>query len=252
MLYNSYMAKDEFFEEILRGTYEYFEDQKSYSQENFRVERGEDATMRYHSEILSRVRTGKFLKIYVDYQVSQNFDPIEVKVTKSLGEQVTKEFYWLDLQTRTLTYRFTNNEGEDFKDQSVLTGKFQIVTPSFATSLLMTQSKKMDNIGRTPCNLITCENTWHANKTFVEKTVFLESRSHENVNLNVNGKTLNCTECHMYESDVGEDKNEPLPIIYHLSNHVGLPYKADFQNGITFVVKNLKVTESKTETYEIN
>src|SRR3989338_2330125 len=100
-------------EQIFNGSYEYYKGSSVYCQENFTVKREDNPpNIIYSSEILSRAATGEFLKIYVDYEVTPIFDPLNVKIRQSLGEQSTKETYSFNYQSKILSYSFTDNEGK--------------------------------------------------------------------------------------------------------------------------------------------
>jgi hypothetical protein len=231
-------------EQIYKGQYEYFRNGNTYAQENFSVYKADQpANFIYSSEILSRVSTGEFLKIYVDYEVTPLFDPINIKIRKSLGEQSSKETYNVNYQNKNVLYSFVNSEGEKQTYEKVINGKFQITTPSFLTSLLITQNKKVDNIGRTQYLVINSNNEWKYENPFEEKFFYLETRSNDNKELTIGINKLVSSVYYLYEKDVGQDKNEQ-PIVYYQSRNIGIPYKAILNDGLEIRIKQLKVTET--------
>jgi hypothetical protein len=196
----------------------------------------------YSSEILARVSTGEFLKIYVDYEVTPLFDPINVKIRKSLGEQSCRETYSVNYQTKNVTYSFVNSDGEKQTYEKVINGKFQITTPSFLSSLLVTQNKKVDNIGRTQYLVINSTNEWKYENPFEEKYFYLETRSNDNKELNIGINKLVSSVYYLYEKDVGQDQKEE-PIVYYQSRNIGIPYKGILNDGLEVRIKQLKSTE---------
>lgn len=233
-------------EEFFTGVYEYFQNKNSYSQETFKVEKAGFDNLIYSAEILSRVATGEFLKVYVVYRVTGNYEPVEVSITRYLGEKHVKETYTFDDVDRGLNYKFHNHLNQIGTDRRIINGRFQITTPAFCTSLLMTQARNMNKMGRTPYALIYSNNTWLYEGTFLEKTIFMEPRTQKDSDFTLNGKILSCDQCNMYEFDKSEgDESTDIPIIYYISKHLGLPYRAALGGNIEIKINKLINTESQ-------
>lgn len=232
-----------FSEKILEGKFLYFKDGNQYSEEFFTLER-EDKTngnFTFSSEILSRVQTGEFLKIYTDYELTSKMDPLNAKVTRSLGKNKSTERYYIDQKDKIVTYTFDGRDGyNDF--EKIVNGKFHIATPSFCTSALMTLMRKIDPVQRTPYLVLSSQNIWEYTGPFEESLVFVELKSHEPETIVVNNNELTATLCHFFEDD-RDSKIPAEPSAFYLSKHFSIPYKAIFQGGIEIRVQKLKIIE---------
>lgn len=234
-----------FSEKIFEGKYLYYKDGNQYSEELFSLEREDKTNGNYTftSEILSRVTTGEFLKVYTDYELTSRMEPLNVRVKRSLGKNKSTERYFIDQKDKVVSYTFDGRNGyHDF--EKIVNGKFHIATPSFCTSALMTQMRKLDPVQRTPYNVITSQNIWEYNEPFKENIIFIELMSLEPVHFKINDNELSATFVNFYEDD--RDEKEPSPgTAFYLSKHFNIPYKAEFPGGIEVVVDKLKILEAK-------
>lgn len=234
-----------FSEKIFEGKYLYYKDGNQYSEELFHLEREDKSNGNYtfSSEILSRVGTGEFLKVYTDYELTSKMDPLNVRIKRSLGKNKSTERYFIDQKDKIVSYTFDGRNGyHDF--EKVVNGKFHIATPSFCTSALMTQMRKLDPVQRTPYNVLSSQNIWEYVGPFQENIIFIELKSHEPVEFKINDNELSATLCHFYE----DDRNSKTPAVgnpFYLSKHFNVPYKAEFPGGIEVVVDKLKILEAK-------
>ncbi len=234
-----------FSEKIFEGKYLYYKDGNQYSEELFSLGR-EDKTYgnyTFSSEILSRVGTGEFLKVYTDYELTSKMEPLNVRVKRSLGKSQSTERYFIDQKDKTVSYNFDGRNGY-FDYEKVINGKFHIATPSFCTSALMTQMKKLDPVQRTPYKVLSSQNIWEYVAPFQENIIFIELKSHEPVQLKINNNELSATLCHFYEDD-RDSKTPAIGNPFYLSKHFNIPYKAEFPGGLEVVVDKLKILEAK-------
>lgn len=234
-----------FSEKIFEGKYLYFKDGNQYSEELFSLEREDKSNGNYtfSSEILSRVTTGEFLKVYTDYELSSRMDPLNVRIKRHLGKNKSTERYFIDHKDKLVSYTFDGRNGyHEF--EKVVNGKFHIATPSFCTSALMTLMRKVDPVQKTPYTILTSPNIWEYHGPFQENIIFIELKSHEPVEFKINNNQLSATLCHFYEDD-RELNNPATPTAFYLSKHFNIPYKAEFQEGIEVRIDKLKILEAR-------
>ncbi|MDA8792433.1 hypothetical protein N9N67_04260 [Bacteriovoracaceae bacterium] len=234
-------------DQIFKGKYDFTSEGKSYSTENFIVLRdnGNNHYI-YISDIHSSVSTGEFLKIKVIYEVTANFDPFHVAIIKSMGKQTTTEHYKLDPKTKDLIYTFENPSRQSIgKIEKTINGKFQISTPAFLPSIIITVNKKIESVGRTKVNFVATKNTWrHSSIEFTESEAFLEAVTIKDAELNINGKVLYYSLFVLHQHDVGSSGNEDEVLEFYVSKHLAIPYKAVIPGNVEIIVKNLVNTET--------
>lgn len=229
-------------EKIFEGSYTYLNEQKEYSQENFEIWKKSDGhypTYLYQSEILSRVSTGEFLKVGVEYVVNHHFEPMHVHITKHLGTEKTDEKYDVDQITKEVSYSFQLNNLPTQTYQKIILGKFQIATPALVTSFLMIQSKKIDPMHRTQYELLTTNNAWSYEGPFQEKNVYVELMNIEALQIEVGKKKLNATWYNLFEHDQTSKVSES-GIPFYISKHLGIPYKAILSSNVVVQISKLK------------
>ena len=228
-----------FDEKLLDGKYFYFKDGAQYSEEVFKITREDKPQGNYtfKSEILSRVSTGEFLKVYVDYEVSHHFEPLNVQVKRSLGRRKSTERYIIDTKDRSVYYSFDGADGHNEMER-IVTAKAHIATPSFLTSALMTQTKRIDSTKVTRYAIITSQNLWSYESPFIESEVYVDLKSLVPVELEINGKTLTGTHCIMFEGEKNKFETD-----FYLSKYFNIPYRAVFPNGIEVRIETLKTYE---------
>lgn len=232
-------------DKIWEGKYLYLKNGQQYSEENFIVLR-EDARSPSHkieSEILSRVSTGEFLKINVEYVLNSQFEPSLVKIHRSLGGNESFETFLINHTERKIDYEH-KNKLQTNSIEIMPNGRFQITTPSFATTLLCTLARKVDPVQRTPYSLIVSDNVWNYTKRLYEKSIYLEQMANSMVEIKIGKNELQANLYHMFQFDKSATaKEEGVP--FYVSKHFGLPYKAEFADGHSIQIQFLKNTESK-------
>lgn len=233
-----------FKEKLFEGKYIYSLDGKEYSQEDFLVQKEDkmQGNYFYFAEVLSRVKTGEFLRIQVNVELSNGFDPLEVSIKRSLGGKESFENYSINQKDKNVSYSFRGLNGEH-QFAKVVGGRPQFATPCFAMSTLMINTKKIDPVHRTPYTIITSNNIWEYEGPFSEREVYLELQDLEPVPLVINERELNATHCKMLQvDDKGTVLDEAQDIF--LSKYNYLPYKAVFTNGVVIEVDTLKSFEN--------
>lgn len=229
---------------ILQGKFNYLSQNKIYSEENFRVYRQEGRKINYlfKCEILSRVRTGEFLKVYVEYRVSRHFDPIEVTITRLMGDKESKEKITIDTKTKNYHYLFQSKDATQTYDK-IINSRPHIASPAFTTSMLMTNQKRLDPVQRTNYTLITSENVWDYKGPFQEKSFYAELQALEPKEIVLNNKTIKALHCKLLSSNLGTSSDEGHDI--YLSKHYNIPYLAIFSS-------DLKITTDHMQSLEAN
>ena len=228
-----------FDEKLLDGKYLYFKDGAQYSEEVFKVtkESKSQGNYTFSSEILSRVATGEFLKVYVDYELSHQFEPLNVRIKRSLGERKSTERYVFDTKERIVHYSFDGADGHN-EMVKVVPAKAHIATPAFLTSTLMTQIKRIDSTQVTQYAIITSQNLWSYESPFSEGQVYVDLKSLDSVELELNGNKISATHCTMFEGEKNEFETD-----FFLSKYFNIPYQAKFPNDIEIRVDKLKTYE---------
>jgi hypothetical protein len=232
-------------EKIIEGKYIFLKDGNQYSEETFTIlmDTALNGNYLYKSEILCRVTSGEFLKINVDFETSNSFDPLNIKVHRSLGKNSSTERYKVELKDKQVYYSFSGMDGVHKFDRNV-SGKFHISTPAFVTSTLMTKMKKMNAAQVTSYNVLSTQNIWTYEKQFVENNVFLELKSLGGIDIKLNDKDLHATHCQMSEDTYNNPVTSP-PADFYLSKYLNIPYKAEFPENLEVRIDKLKVFENE-------
>ncbi len=231
---------------IIEGKYIFLKDGNQYSEESFSVlsDRSINGNYLYKSEILCRVPSGEFLKINVDYETSNSFDPLKVRVHRSLGENSSTERYEVDQKDKQVFYTFSGMDGVHKFDRNV-SGKFHISTPAFVTSTLMTKMKKMSATQATSYNVLSTQNIWTYENHFIENDVYLELKDiGSDFKLKLNDKELVATHCQMSD-DAYSSSDKFAPADFYLSKHLNIPYKAEFPGGVEVKIDKLKAFDNE-------
>jgi hypothetical protein len=229
---------------LFEGTFEYSNNGENYSQENFVVFKNEEnKTIVYRSEVLSRVQTGEFLKINVDYEVNNKWFPVRIEVKKSLGEDYACETFLINYDSNVLIYEFDDGKNKDMVER-ILPNKFQISTPCFLTSMLFSQSKKHNAMGRSQYNILRPNSDWKFDPEISDETLFAEFMTHEKTELKINNQTVTCVKVLLFKNDSAATIKEQPTVVY-LSKHIGIPYMLQTEDGVVIKVKNLKKHENQ-------
>jgi hypothetical protein len=235
-------------EKIIEGKYNFFNNNQKYCEEFFKLyqDSGTQANYTFNSEILSRVETGEFLKIYVDYELSYQFEPINLRIKRSLGAKKSTERYAINAKDKTVQYQFSSKFGSG-DDERPVNGKFHLANPSFASSFAMTHHKKPDPVHRTPYLTLSSPNIWKYESSFRESMMHVEVVNSEPKTIKLrDGREVQAVHFKVFDEDKlsnphgnGQD--------FFISKHFQIPYKAEFNNGLQVEIetmKNLKVDHS--------
>ena len=227
-------------EKVLEGKYIFLKEGVQYSEESFEVlmDNSINGNYLYKSEILCRVPSGEFLKINVDFETSNSFDPLSVKVFRSLGDKTSTEQYKVDPKDKQVFYSFHGNSDEQTFERNI-SGKFHISTPAFVTSTLMTQMKKISATQKTLYNVLSTNNIWTYENHFQETAIELELKSLDAVEIKLNDKDLATMHCQIREATNENTKSAEAGDFY-LSKHFNIPYKATFPGEIEVKIDRLK------------
>ena len=235
-------------EKLLEGKYIYKKDNVQYSEEIFKVSKEDkfQGNFIFSAETLSRVSTGEFLKIYTDYELSHQFEPLNVRVKRSLGNKKSTERFVVNQKDKNLRYTF-ESDSESEQCEKIINGKFHVATPAFLTSASMTQIKKMDSVQKTPYNIISTNNVWNYNGPFFEAEILIDLKSLDQVHLVINDNKLSATHCGMSELET-KDNPHPESSEFYLSRYFNIPYKAEMPGNIVIEVEQLKTFEVDYKT----
>jgi hypothetical protein len=233
-----------FKEKLFEGKYTYYLGGKEYSQEDFEVLQEDklQGNWFYNAEVLSRMKTGEFLRIHVQAEFTHGFDPLEYNVRRTLGDKESTETFSIDQRDKRVFYEFEGIDGVQRFDK-IVNGKPHFATPCFSMSTVMINSKKLDPVHRTPYSIITSDNVWEYSGPFVEREIYMELQDLEQIPLMIGERELKATHCKMLQVDAkGSVMPESQDIF--LSKYNFLPYKAIFTNEVEIVVDYLKNHES--------
>lgn len=223
---------------ILEGSYQYFNKDQNYSQENFKLVQFTDSqTYHIYSEILSRIETGEFLKMMIRYEMNAHYVPYFVRIEKSLGNRYAQEVFSLDVTNQELKYTFQNAQNtQEFSRP--LSAKHYLTSPSFATSAIFTLSKKFDATGRTPITFVSSHNEWSYEAPPEERVVFAEFKTRDLQDFKINNAPLSASHLCIWEMDSSTIHLED-PVEIFISKHYAIPYQM-IHGDQKIVIKNLK------------
>lgn len=226
-------------EAVIEGSYQYLQDNKLYSTENFKLSRRlESHAYFFEAEILSRIETGEFLKAKVYYELTPAMTPMAMRIEKSLGQKYSLETFEVRPNTNELLYEFKS----DGQTQSIVrhySNKHYLSSPAVCTSAIFTLTKKFAPEGRTPVILVAAHNSWDASDAEPSETmIYTEYNNRETVNLHLGGQELEAQCLTLFNKDslggrMGEDKVELM-----LSKHYSIPYQL-ITGNIQINIKNL-------------
>jgi hypothetical protein len=236
-------------EKILEGKYNYFSGGSIYTEENFRVERegSRKGNLTFYSEVLSRVKTGEFLKIYIEYEVTSSFDPVNVSVVRQLGPKESKENFQYDHKSKAITYIF-ETEGKKKIFEKIITALPHVAAPCFLTTMIMVNQKKIDPVQRTSYTVLTSKNIWNYESEFTEGEVYIELQDLEPQTIIIDDNKLKATHCKILQID-GNGTIKDLDHTVYLSRHFYIPYLAKFGDDIKIEVDFLKHYETRAEKF---
>lgn len=223
---------------LLEGSYLYYQKDVNYSQENFKFLHYPDSqNYCINAEILSRIETGEFLKVFIKYEMNQHYIPFGMKIEKSIGNKYSLEDFKLDLTNHSLNYSFQNSSSsQEFR--KTVSAKHYLTSPALCTSAIFTLSRKFDATGRTPVVLIGSDNEWTYAGPPSEKIIHAEFKSHELPDFKINGNLLSASLLCLYEHDSSHIEHED-PVEIYLSKHYAIPYQL-IHGDLKIVVRQLK------------
>lgn len=227
---------------VYRGAYTYSIAGSEYAEETFEVFKDyKELTYRFVSQILSRVSTGELLKIDVDFTIGKEWTPISVITKKNLGKQTVVEEYICDQERNTITYRFTNAEGEVNESVCSCPPRFSISTPAACCNFIFLLSKKFDINGKNYYAVYSSKNHWEFEEGISQSTLSLHKDSPSSEPIMIGKTSLQGDEyilTTMSNNDSDDEAKES--IIAYISKHKSIPYKVeDKQSGLTILVKYL-------------
>ncbi len=229
---------------LLEGKYNYFARDKIYSEENFKLSREDKSFGNFvlTAQTMSRVASGEFLKVNVEYCYTAKFETKSIKVNRQMGPNESTEMVNVDHKTKTFDYIYTHN-GKTQKFNYHFNNYVHLATPCFSTTMLMTQMKKIDPVHRTPYSVYTSPNIWEFKQEIFAQEMYVELQEIEPVDLEINGNQLNATHCKLLQvGESGTISKEGLDI--YLSKYHGIPYLGHFSDGVTIKIERLKNYEA--------
>lgn len=232
-------------EKIIEGKYNYFNQGHLYSDEQFEIYRlaSPVGNLLFSSEVTSRVKTGEFLKINIDYEVNFKFDPINVKIKRQLGNRSSSESFYIDLKETNVVYEFQGSGRPNYFEK-IVTHKSHVAAPCIATFMMMANQRKIDPVHKTHYSILSTPNIWDYKGEFIETDIYLELLDINPKSLMIAGNELEATHCKLFQTDENGsliDDNQQL----WLSKHYHLPYMAKFGNNIEIKIETLKNFENK-------
>lgn len=217
------------FKKLFSGKYEFYSEGNQYAEESFEVSQHvESKCLWFRSYLHTRSSTGELLKIFIDYEVTENFGTKTVRIKKNAGKWTTEEEYNFDPKDNILRYSFKNPEGEK-NEERVLIKKFYVQTPSVLCSAFFASTKKAENTARNPVALIKSPNIINYEGPLEEYTIFVSYDSREGQIFNINQSNYQYVRCDLHSTDFGELANE-FPIVIQVSKKFSLPFLVQFDN----------------------
>lgn len=226
-------------ETIVEGSYNYFQSDKLYSTENFKLLRKLDSQILYFdAEILSRVETGEFLKVKVYYEFSTNMTPQVMKIERSLGDRHSIERFQVAHLEQLLHYEYSTDT-DSFKITRHHSPKHYLSSPAVCTSAAFSLSKKIDATDRTPIMLVTGYDSWDVyDAKPLESVIFAELNIKDN-EFEINNQTLQAQSLLLYPQDSLSQGSGGENVELILSKHYAIPYKV-IHKDMRIEVKELK------------
>jgi hypothetical protein len=229
---------------LLEGSYLYYQKEKIYSQEEFKlVHLPENQSYHFYAEIISKVEEGESLKVLVRYEMNQHFMPMFVRIEKSIGNKYAQETFNFNPETLELVYSFlTSQRTHDFK--KTLGHQTYLTSPAFCTAAIFTQSREIPENQKAAIQLISTENEWSYTTPPDEKIIFVEFKNRELNNFQLNGNVLPAAQLCLYQYD-SNLKLAEAPVEIILSKHYGIPYQLKYGDQ-KIIIKNLKKNNLQT------
>lgn len=214
---------------IISGKYELFAEGVQYAEESFEIlTNTETKSLLYKAYLSTRSSTGELLKIFIDYELTENFYTREVKIKKNAGKWTTEEEFNFDPKDNLLHYRF-KSDGVEEKEERAIVKRFFIQTPSVLCSALFATAKKVESSARNPAVLIKSPNILNYEGPIEEYTIFISYEAREGQTFHINQTHYQYIRCELYATDLGELENE-FPIVIQVSKKFCLPFLVQFDH----------------------
>ena len=228
---------------VYKGAYSYFKNQNIYSEETFEVFKDrKELKLNFCSQILCRVSTGELLKFSVDYTVNKEFLPQKVIIYRNLGKDDVVETFLYDKKKGVINYEF-KNKGEITEAEIVTTPKFHIASPTTVNSALFIKSKKENTGGKNYYNIITSFNQWKYEEKPITKYIAMQRLSTTTETYKIDGTAVQALQYKITEEEPDKDDNldnlKPTAIKIWLSQHNGIPYSVESEDGTKIQIKFL-------------
>jgi hypothetical protein len=215
------------YKKLISGKYEFFSEGQQYAEESFEIlTHAESKTIWYKTYLFTRSTTGELLKIFIDYELNENFFTKSAKIKKNAGKWTTEENFIFDPKENILHYSIKNPDGEHKEDRVILK-RFYIQTPSVVCSALFASGKKTDNSARNPAVLIKSPNNLNYEGNLEEYTIFVSYDSRDSQTFNINQNHYQYIRCELYATDLGELESE-FPIVLQISKKFCIPFLVQF------------------------
>lgn len=236
----SSLLSNKYHNKFISGEYQYKDDNEVYAREKFTFfNTGKVLSNHYlEAKITARLKTSEVMTTTVKYLLTYQFDPIFIEIQRRLGELNSLETYNYDSETRDLSYRFNNHASTVH-----FSNKIYFTTPSFASTCLMTNAKRVDPLQKTMYQIASSENIWEYKKPIQESTIFFEQQSLSKVQLDISGQTLEATHHKIYHSEA--ERSSATFQDFFVSKHLNIPYKAQLSQTTFVYIESLNIHEDQ-------
>ncbi len=234
-------------EVLLKGSYDYRNNDNIYCQEKFQVQRNlSELTTEFVSESLSRVSTGEMLKIKVNYTIGKDWIPKSVMIDRSLGINHVIETFECNQRTNKLQYTFMDIAEKKVDEYETSTPpRFHISTPTVASGFLFIMSKKFDNTGDNNYTLIGSSNRWEFVDKLIQKNIAMRKLDHLDENIKVEGANFQGTWYRIRSventdefsvANIESSEHDYVEIM--LSKYITIPLSIKQPDGTTIVIQS--------------
>ena len=162
---------------------------------------------------------------------------MEISITRAMGEKESVESFEVDPKTKNYHYIFKTDDHEEHHNK-IISSRPHIATPSFLTSMMMTNQKRLDPVQRTSYSIISSDNVWEYGSAPYEKEVFIELQALEQKEIQVGKKKIHATHCKILQNNNSSSTDSGHDI--YLSKHFNIPYLGTFSPELYIQVDHLK------------
>lgn len=230
---------------IFRGAYTYLKNDQAFAEENFEVYKdNQELGMYFLSKLHSRVSTGELLSVDVTYNISKDYVPNFVMISRSLGKESVKEIYDFNPRKGLLTYLFINDE-EEVKHEINTPPKFHITAPTACSSMLFLRSKKFDATSKNYYLFLSSRNQWAFEEMPKTSSISVQRISSTAEKLVIDNQNVQAVEYKLSEDENESDaqaakaQSAPPSIRIYLSPYVTIPYMLRTPDGAKVQIKFL-------------